>query len=176
MEDIQVQDVRVPENLVNHDNNTWDSSSAWLSPLATCSDPNACNLIYFVYDKPITLSMIKFWNYSKNQERGVRELEIWMDNLQIFRGFLRPAPLAPTRGKNGKMQVVSDFSQPILFTNHISTIAKEKIKVDYCGSHDQDVLCINEGNVVERPKQALHKEIHGADLDARPMTAVVSKK
>jgi hypothetical protein len=41
------------------------------------------NVIYAVYDAPITLSMVKVYNYSKTPARGAREIEIYIDDLKV---------------------------------------------------------------------------------------------
>ena len=76
------------------------------------------------------------------------------------------------------MQQTSDFAQPILFTTNPRIIGNEKRKVVYCGSHDQDVLCINEGQVMTN-SQAMHRAPDPSavgveiDLSKRPMTASI---
>jgi hypothetical protein len=172
------EDVRVPSNLLNGRNNTWDASDMWLSPLASSIGNSQGNIVFFVFDVPICLSMIKVWNYSKNPERGAREVDIFMDDLKIYSGSLRKAPNAPTLGRNGnRPQVVEDFSQPILFTNNQAQVDTEKRRVVYCGQEEQDVLCINEGQVVHESK-AMHRApdpgaegVH-VDLTKRPMTSL----
>ena len=180
-------DPRVPENLFNRDNTTWDSSVAWLAPTLTtsCDDTSSTtlqvNVVCFAFDRPQTISMIKIWNYSKTPNRGVREIEIWLDDVEIFSGQLHPAPaVAPVRAKTGtKLQQTSDFAQPILFTTNPRIIGNEKRKVVYCGKQDQDVLCINEGQVMTE-SQAMHRAPDPSavgveiDLSKRPMTASIS--
>lgn len=36
--------------------------------------------------------MMKFWNYSKTPSRGVKEVEIYLDDVLIYRGALLPSP------------------------------------------------------------------------------------
>jgi hypothetical protein len=43
------------------------------------------NEVIFNFDKPQIISAIKFWNYSKTPDRGVRELEIFADENVIYR-------------------------------------------------------------------------------------------
>jgi hypothetical protein len=63
----------------------------------------------------------------------------------------------------------------VLFTNDAVVVRAEKSRVAYCGSTDQDVLCIDERQVMVRSK-AMHDRpsplaegIH-ADISLRPQT------
>lgn len=173
-------DVRVPENLLNGRNkNTWDASDAWLAPLASSLGSHDGNVVYVVFDAPVVLSMIKFWNYSKTPERGVKELDIYLDDLHLYSGTLRKAPQGgDSVGRLGtKVQVTEEFGQPILFSANQAQVDAEKHRVLYCGAEEQDVLCINEGQVVQESLAMYRKPDPGAegvvvDLALRPMTAL----
>lgn len=175
-------DVRVPENLLNGRNkNKWDASDAWLAPLASSLGKYEGNIVYVVFDAPIVISMIKFWNYSKTPERGVKEMDIYLDDLHLYSGTLRKAPGGGDGHNVGrlgtKVQVTEDFSQPILFSTNQAQVDMEKRKVLYCGLEEQDVLCINEGQVMQESKAMYRKPDPGAegvvvDLGLRPTTAL----
>ncbi|KAF0695250.1 Aste57867_13918 [Aphanomyces stellatus] len=175
--DVNVKhDVRVVDNLFNGQNNTWDASEAWLAPLAS----SLGNVVYAVYDSLISLSLIKVYNYSKTPDRGAREIEIYVDDLKVYMGSLRQAPSAPGITRTGKTQQSVEFGQPILFTLNPAQVEAEKRKVLFCGSEDQDVLCINEGQVIIESKAMHRAPDPGAegvivDLEKRPMTAMRRK-
>ena len=41
------------------------------------------NLIYVVFDEPVTVSMIKVWNYSKTPIRGVQQFGVTIKNMWL---------------------------------------------------------------------------------------------
>lgn len=175
-------DARVPENLLSgRPKNTWDACDAWLAPLASSLGNYDGNVVYVAFDTPIVISMIKFWNYSKTPERGVKDFDIYLDDLHLYSGTLRRAPNGGdghTIGRLGtRVQVTDEFSQSILFSTHQAQVDAEKRKVLYCGTEEQDVLCINEGQVMQESKAMYRKPDPGAegvivDLGLRPTTAL----
>ncbi|DBA02328.1 TPA: hypothetical protein N0F65_006203 [Lagenidium giganteum] len=171
-------DMRVPSNLLNGLNkNTWDGRDTWLAPLASSLGLAHGNQVYIVFDHPVVISMIKIWNYSKSPERGAKDVDIYLDDLHLFSGSLRKAPMAFDGHARSKHQVVQEFSQPILFSASQAQVDTEKRKVWYCGSEEQDVLCINEGQVMQESKAMYRDPDPGAEgvvvnLDSRPTTAM----
>lgn len=130
------------------------------------------NVVYLVYNKPITVSRIQIWNYSKTPSRGVRDFEIWMDDLLIYCGSLRKAPELPGRRRDGReLQMHDDFGQPIVFSVDESVILKTKSKILYCGNNTQHVMCIDERQLKEGPPMT-ESEIPPVDVNDRPSTAV----
>jgi len=83
-------DIRTLDKLVNGVNETFDDRNMWLAPyLLERRDEGLFkvdhNEIIILFDKPKILSCIKFWNYSKTQTRGVKEIEILCDDNIIYR-------------------------------------------------------------------------------------------
>jgi hypothetical protein len=67
--------------------------------------------------------------------------------------------------------------QMILFTNDAMLVSKSLNRVKYCGSTEQDILCIDERQVRVRSKSMLDSpdrfaEGMRANITARPPTAV----
>jgi hypothetical protein len=171
------QDARMPANLVSGlDKNTWEAHDAWLAPLASSLGNPSGNVVYLGFDTPVVLSMIKFWNYSKTPERGVKDLDIYLDDMHLFSGTLKRAPEGETHGSS-KHKITEQFGQPVLFSSSQAQVDAEKRYVAYCGTEEQDVLAINEGQVMQESLAMYRKPDPGAegvvvDLELRPMTAV----
>ncbi|GMF32227.1 unnamed protein product [Phytophthora fragariaefolia] len=175
-------DARTPDKLLSgFDKNTWDAQDTWLAPLARSLGNQQGNIVYIGFDTPIVLSMIKFWNYSKTPERGVKEMDIYLDDMHLFSGTLRKAPIADVHTASGRFgkahKVTEQFGQPVLFSASQAQVDAEKRSVYYCGTEEQDVLGINEGQVMQESRAMYRKPDPGAEgvvdnLDLRPMTAV----
>ena len=105
-------DARCLENLINSKNNTFNDRNMWLCPLSspTAFASSASNgkhnsahsssnnmrthptNIFILLDEPTKISCLKIWNYSKTASRGAKEIEIFVDDVLVFRGVLKPSP------------------------------------------------------------------------------------
>ncbi|CAM9649104.1 unnamed protein product [Choristocarpus tenellus] len=175
----QEEDVRVSTNVVDGLHGRGDAQNAWLTPLTASLEPlqqaALCgtleNELYILLDKPVTLSLVRLWNYRKTPKRGVRGFSVMLDGALLFMGSLRRAPPLPEEYAG----------QPILFTNDPCVVRREKENILYCGEEEQDVLCIDERQVRVRSRW-MHAapdpcaEGITANLADRPTTAVVGTR
>jgi hypothetical protein len=99
----------------------------WLAPF---SGPNSAqrnedyNTIFILFDEPMTIGLIKIWNYAKTSSRGVKEMEIYLDDVLLYRGCLLASP------KDGELDDYDeltidwgseerlDLSQAVIFTDN----------------------------------------------------------
>lgn len=104
-------DVRTPDKLIDGVHDDTKGAHSWLAPII----PKCLNRIYVVFDCPITISVIKLWNYSKTPGRGIKEFGILVDDLLVYNGTLEMY-----RKKQGKNQY-----RTVVFTDDANVIEQE---------------------------------------------------
>jgi hypothetical protein len=193
-------DPRTPDRLLFSDESDrpgGPTHQPWLAPLGQCMSqeerdstfakhlaatvPNGAyrptmnvstdtNSIYLLFHRPISLSAIRFYNYSKSPSRGVRHFSLFCDHKLVFMGSL----LSSDKEKNigGQRR-----GQAVMLTSHARIVKTDRDIVSYCGSTDQDVLCVNERKVMVRSRTMYTNTPNVAadgvqsDLSQRPRTA-----
>ncbi|EFJ17661.1 hypothetical protein SELMODRAFT_114454 [Selaginella moellendorffii] len=137
-----------PEKLFNGVNNTWDTQNMWLS----VRDYTEGNQIYLYFNEPVMLSLVKIWNYSRNPTFGVREIEILVDDLLVYKGYVRKAIAA-----NSRHLIDSEICpHSILFSSDEQTLRDNEDNVFYCGGvPNTDIILINDNYVVSDGSNAL---------------------
>lgn len=84
------KDPRVVANLIDGINRTQDDMHLWLAPFT----PSRSHTIYLDFGSSYQVAMIRVWNYNKSRIhsfRGVKEVEMVLDGMCIFRGEIAKA-------------------------------------------------------------------------------------
>lgn len=142
-------DTRTVDKLFDGVNDTWDDRHMWLSPILPSAQPGGHprNVLYVYFDAAVALAAIKLWNYSKTTTRGVQAMQVLMDDVIIWDGVLKPAPVRSSVGAPPP-----PFAQTMLFCAHPALLAQEKENL-YRDGVDGRVECllVNERQFLTQP-------------------------
>eukprot|EP00002_Diphylleia_rotans_P001000 TRINITY_DN10545_c0_g1_i1.p1 TRINITY_DN10545_c0_g1~~TRINITY_DN10545_c0_g1_i1.p1 ORF type:complete len:1785 (+),score=340.31 TRINITY_DN10545_c0_g1_i1:93-5447(+) len=132
-------DLRTLDKLFDGTNDTFNDEHMWLTPFSSDQDVT----LYIFFNEPVSLSMIRIWNYSKTPARGANDVDISLDDMLIFKGQIRPAPTLASR-RNG----VYEFACSVLFTNDATTLEQERTHTYTNRRKERDVAFYNDQELV----------------------------
>lgn len=156
-------DIRTEENLLPGP--VGSSERMWLAPY--CRNPP--NTIDLVFDEPTQVSFIRFRNYSRTPQRGVRDVEVYVDDLLVYQGILRQSStsrLATLAEEPNAPQAAT--GEVVFFTSQPEIVTRERDRI-YLPSADELVSFFDE--TVEMDSAARALLLDGAAQ--RPMTALM---
>lgn len=162
-------DLRTPDKLIDGVNDTHDGRHMWLAPIYHGKP----NIIYLVFDEPVSISMIKLWNYSKTPARGARQFGLLVDDLLVYSGVLPQCAIYARAIIPGiELPIVH---HTILFTDAEDIALKERhhLLSSTVATQEQAVQLTNDRSILTAHQDKY--DVKGtADPAMRPMTSVKS--
>ncbi|XP_069503122.1 katanin-interacting protein [Ambystoma mexicanum] len=144
------KDPRIVSNLIDGTNRTQDDMHLWLAPF-TAGKPHYVHLDFV---SPCQVAMIRIWNYNKSRIhsfRGVRDIEITLDEKCIFKGEIAKA--------SGTLSGASEqFGDTILFTTD-DGILEAMSQYDETFEVDMESLPLGYTEEIKRPLTAGNEEL-----------------
>lgn len=82
------KDPRTVSNLYKPNPFIDNVDNVWLAPFAKYDKTCKHNIIVVEFKNPVTIGVINVWNYSRTANRGVKEVEVYLDDNLVYCGWL----------------------------------------------------------------------------------------
>merc|ERR1712190_604759 len=138
------------------------SGRMWLAPF--CRHPP--NSVELVFDEPTHISCAHFWNYTRTASRGVRDIEIYVDDLLIYQGILRQecnGSSRPSRGPDTQLR-----GEAVLFTASPEITERERHCIYLPSAEELVTFFDDSGRLEQRGRPGVPTGLS----HERPMTAL----
>mmetsp|Transcript_45163 Transcript_45163/g.76057 ORF Transcript_45163/g.76057 Transcript_45163/m.76057 type:complete len:256 (+) Transcript_45163:2-769(+) len=151
------KDPRTLPKLIDGWNRGTDDQHMWLAPFGSGKP----NFIYLIFEEPVAVSRMEFWNYAKTPDRGVKDLMVWADDILIYNGSLQTT----------SAQMAQQYPQALLFTNDqkvVGEYAQQSI-----ATHKplgEDIVFYNDQHRLEHKTKGGKGALPDYQLGARPGT------
>eukprot|EP00933_Yihiella_yeosuensis_P071449 TRINITY_DN7964_c1_g5_i1.p1 TRINITY_DN7964_c1_g5~~TRINITY_DN7964_c1_g5_i1.p1 ORF type:complete len:835 (-),score=139.13 TRINITY_DN7964_c1_g5_i1:91-2343(-) len=153
-------DVRTEETFLK--GNPTSSGRMWLAPFNRAVP----NYVELIFDELTQISCARIWNYSRTPSRGVRDVEMYVDDLLIYQGVLRQAQPRPKESGSLSSQT---SGEAVLFTAQPDIVERERSNV-YLPSPDELVAFFDESGRLDKMGRPTGLPT-GMSME-RPMTAL----
>lgn len=139
------KDPRTVDKLLDGTYLTCDDLHVWLAPFTR----GQFNYIYIYMPQVTTISMIRVWNFNKSRihtPRGVRQLQIKLDEQLIFSGEIRQAP--------GNLKNIDACCEYVMFTSSESILQQIEVN-DWLNQGElEEIRPVQDNQLTKRPPTA----------------------
>ena len=131
------RDPRVVSNLCKPNPFADGVSDVWLAPFAKYDRKYNRNIVAVEFKNPVTIGVINIWNYSRTINRGVKEVEVYLDDNMVYCGWLNDI----------KEKLISS----IIFSEVFLKKRVEHVQLEPIAHLPKDITELNnEGNVLKK--------------------------
>eukprot|EP00927_Polykrikos_kofoidii_P076589 TRINITY_DN73654_c0_g1_i1.p1 TRINITY_DN73654_c0_g1~~TRINITY_DN73654_c0_g1_i1.p1 ORF type:complete len:1461 (+),score=257.73 TRINITY_DN73654_c0_g1_i1:63-4445(+) len=162
-------DVRKETNLL--EGSPGSSGRMWLAPRST--QQSAHNAVELVFEEQTRISCLHVWNYTRTPSRGVRDVEIYVDDILVYQGILRKGEEKVNLGvapRQSSSRLPPPGGEAILFTTLPNIVERHRPFVFLpCLEETVDFSFFDQDGYVDPAGRSTVSKLSGAH---RPMTSL----